>query len=138
MYLKYKDDIAGKRIGIKGLSANALHCINVPLPPLEEQHRIVAKIEKLLPYVDRYAASYEKLEKFNAKFPEDMKKSILQYAIQGKLVEQLPEEGNAEELYQQIQEEKQKLIKEKFRKVNRWLKLQRMKKRLIFRRVESG
>ena len=44
MYLKYKDDIAGKRIGIKGLSANALHCINVPLPPLEEQHQIVAKI----------------------------------------------------------------------------------------------
>ena len=84
----------------------------LPLPPLEEQHRIVAKIEALLPYVDRYAASYEKLEKFNAKFPEDMKKSILQYAIQGKLVEQRPEEGTAEELYQQIQKEKQKLIKE--------------------------
>ncbi len=74
----------------------------MPLPPLEEQHRIVAKIEELLPFVDRYAASYEKLEQFNAKFPEDMKKSILQYAIQGKLVEQRPEEGTAEELYQQI------------------------------------
>ena len=73
-----------------------------PLPPLEEQHRIVAKIEELLPYVDRYAEAYEKLEKFNAKFPEDMKKSILQYAIQGKLVEQRPEEGTAEELYQRI------------------------------------
>lgn len=84
----------------------------VPLPPLEEQHRIVAKIEELLPYVDRYAEAYEKLEQFNAKFPEDMKKSILQYAIQGKLVEQRPEEGTAEELYQQIQDEKQKLIKE--------------------------
>ena len=83
-----------------------------PLPPLEEQHRIVAKIEELLPYVDRYAESYEKLEQFNAKFPEDMKKSILQYAIQGKLVEQRSEEGTAEELYQQIQEEKQELIKE--------------------------
>lgn len=80
----------------------------IPLPPLEEQQRIVAKIEELLPFVDRYAASYEKLEQFNAKFPEDMKKSILQYAIQGKLVEQRPEEGTAEELYQQIQEEKQK------------------------------
>lgn len=74
----------------------------IPLPPLAEQHRIVAKIEELLPLVDRYAASYEKLEQFNAKFPEDMKKSILQYAIQGKLVEQRPEEGTAEELYQQI------------------------------------
>ncbi len=86
--------------------------IVIPLPPLEEQHRIVAKIEELLPYVDRYAEAYEKLEQFNAKFPEDMKKSILQYAIQGKLVEQRPEEGTAEELYQQIREEKNKLIKE--------------------------
>jgi type I restriction enzyme S subunit len=83
----------------------------IPLPPLAEQKRIVAKIEELLPLVDRYAASYEKLEQFNAKFPEDMKKSILQYAIQGKLVEQRPEEGTAEELYRQIQVEKQKLIK---------------------------
>jgi len=86
--------------------------IMFPLPPLEEQHRIVAKIEALLLYVDRYAAAYEKLEQFNAKFPEDMKKSILQYAIQGKLVEQRPEEGTGKELYRQIQAEKQRLIKE--------------------------
>lgn len=84
----------------------------IPLPPLAEQHRIVAKIEEILPLVDRYAAAYEKLERFNAKFPEDMKKSILQYAIQGKLVEQRSEEGTGEELYQQIQEEKKRLIKE--------------------------
>ena len=84
----------------------------IPVPPLAEQHRIVAKIEELLPYVDRYAAAYEKLEQFNAKFPEDMKKSILQYAIQGKLVEQRAEEGTGEELYRQIQYEKQRLIKE--------------------------
>ena len=84
----------------------------LPLPPLAEQKRIVAKIEELLPYVDCYAAAYEKLEQFNAKFPEDMKKSILQYAIQGKLVEQRPEEGTGEELYQQIQTEKQRLTKE--------------------------
>ena len=84
----------------------------IPLPPAGEQRRIVAKIEELLPYVDRYAAAYEKLEQFNAKFPEDMKKSILQYAIQGKLVEQRPEEGTAEELYQQIQTEKKRLTKE--------------------------
>lgn len=83
-----------------------------PLPPLPEQKRIITKIEELLPYVDRYAAAYEKLEQFNAKFPEDMKKSILQYAIQGKLVEQRPEEGTGEELYRQIQTEKQGLIKE--------------------------
>lgn len=84
----------------------------IPLPPLAEQKRIVAKIEELLPYIDRYVAAYEKLERFNAKFPEDMKKSILQYAIQGKLVEQRPEEGTGEELYQQIQEEKKRLVKE--------------------------
>lgn len=83
-----------------------------PIPPLSEQKRIVAKIEELLAYVDRYAAAYEKLEQFNAKFPEDMKKSILQYAIQGKLVEQRAEEGTGEELYRQIQYEKQRLIKE--------------------------
>jgi type I restriction enzyme S subunit len=84
----------------------------IALPPFAEQERIVAKIEELLPYVDRYAVAYEKLEQFNAKFPEDMKKSILQYAIQGKLVEQRPEEGTGEELYHQIQAEKQRLIKE--------------------------
>ena len=84
----------------------------IPLPSLTEQKRIVAKIEELLPYVERYAEAYETLEQFNARFPEDMKKSILQYAIQGKLVEQRAEEGTGEELYRQIQAEKQRLIKD--------------------------
>ncbi len=83
-----------------------------PLPPLAEQKRIVAKIEELLPLVDRYEKAWTKLEDFNHRFPEDMKKSILQQAIQGKLVEQRPEEGTAQELYEQIQAEKQRLIKE--------------------------
>ena len=94
------------------LAAKSLEQFLLPLPPLAEQQRIVTKIEELLPHVDRYAAAYEKLKQFNAKFPEDMKKSILQYAIQGKLVEQRPEEGTGEELYRQIQTEKQRLIKE--------------------------
>ena len=97
---------------IGGVSIKKLKDLPIPVPTVSEQKAIVAKIEELLPYVDRYAEAYEKLEQFNAKFPEDMKKSILQYAIQGKLVEQRPEEGTAEELYQQIQEEKQRLIKE--------------------------
>ena len=84
----------------------------MPLPPLAEQKRIVAKIEELLPLVDRYEQAWTKLEDFNRRFPEDMKKSILQQAIQGKLVEQRPEEGTAQELYEQIQAEKQRLIKE--------------------------
>lgn len=83
----------------------------IPLPPLAEQQRIVAKIEELLPYIDRYEKAWNRLEEFNKRFPADMQKSILQMAIQGKLVEQRPEEGTAEELYKQIQEEKKKLIK---------------------------
>ena len=94
------------------VSGKKIYPMLFPLPPFAEQKRIVAKIEELLPYVDRYAAAYEKMEQLNAKFPEDMKKSILQYAIQGKLVEQSPEEGTGEELYRQIQIEKQRLIKE--------------------------
>ncbi len=83
----------------------------VPIPPLEEQKRIVAKIEEILPYIDQYDKAYTKLETFNKKFPEDMKKSILQMAMQGKLVEQRPEEGTADELYEQIVAEKAQLIK---------------------------
>ncbi len=105
--------IGGKGIGIKGLSTNAIHIIKIPLPPLEEQKRIVAKIEALLPQIDRYEKAWNKLEEFNKRFPEDMQKSILQYAVQGKLVEQRAEEGTAEELYKKIQAEKQKLIAEK-------------------------
>ncbi len=98
---------------IKGKTLNDTSISNlfVPLPPLAEQKRIVAKIEELLPLVDRYEQAWSKLEDFNRRFPEDMKKSILQQAIQGKLVEQRPEEGTAQKLYAQIQAEKQRLIK---------------------------
>lgn len=99
---------------IKGKTLNDASISNllIPLPPLSEQKRIVAKIEELLPLVDRYEAAWTRLEDFNRRFPEDMKKSILQHAIQGKLVEQRPEEGTAQELYEQIQAEKRRLIKE--------------------------
>ena len=83
----------------------------VPLPPLAEQKRIVAKIEELLPLIDRYEEAWTKLEAFSKRFPGDMQKSLLQMAIQGKLVEQRPKEGTAEELYAQIQAKKQDLIK---------------------------
>ena len=87
--------------------------VNFPIaiPPLAEQQRIVAKLEEILPLIDRYEAAWNKLEEFNKRFPVDMQKSILQMAIQGKLVEQRPEEGTGEELFQQIQTEKQTLIK---------------------------
>ncbi|MGI6556222.1 MAG: restriction endonuclease subunit S [Pseudoramibacter sp.] len=82
------------------------------LPPLSEQKRIVAKLEEIQPLLDRYEKAYNRLEIYNQKFPENLKKSILQYAVEGKLVEQRPEEGTGEELFKQIQAEKKKLIKE--------------------------
>ncbi len=93
------------------LPASIVQKILFPIPPLYEQKRIVAKIKELLPLVECYGEAWTKLEAFNKKFPDDMKKSILQQAIQGKLVEQRPEDGTGEELYKQIQAEKQKLIK---------------------------
>lgn len=97
---------------IPGIERNNVLNLCIPVPPFEEQHRIVAKIEEILPYIDQYDKVYTKLETFNKKFPEDMKKSILQMAMQGKLVEQRPEEGTADELYGQIVAEKAQLIKD--------------------------
>ena len=98
---------------IKGRTLNDTSICNLllPLPPLAEQKRIVAKIEELLPHIDRYGQAWSKLEDFNKRFPTDIQKSILQMAIQGKLVEQRPEEGTGEELHKQIQSEKQRLVK---------------------------
>ena len=96
---------------IPGIDRKTMLFRPIPLPPLAEQKRIVAKIEELLPLIDRYEKAWSKLEDFNKRFPVDMQKSLLQMAIQGKLVEQRPEEGTGEELYRQIQAEKQCLVK---------------------------
>lgn len=74
----------------------------IPLPPLAEQKRIVAKLQGILPLIDRYEAAWNKLEAFNKRFPGDMQKSILQLAIQGKLVEQRPDEGTGEDLFKKL------------------------------------
>ncbi len=100
-----------KGVAYPAISDTKLYNAWLPLPPLAEQKRIVAKIEELLPLIDRYEKAWGKLEDFNRRFPVDMQKSLLQMAIQGKLVEQRPEEGTGEELYKQIQTEKQRLIK---------------------------
>ena len=91
-----------KGVAYPAINDDRLYRAVIAFPPLGEQKRIVAKIEALLPYIDRYEQAWSKLEQFNSRFPEDMKKSLLQYAIQGKLVEQRPEEGTAEELFAQI------------------------------------
>ena len=108
---KFTGKLRGRGVGIQGLSNEAIHQVICPLPPLAEQKRIVSKLGEILPLIDRYEAAWNKLEEFNKRFPGDMQKSILQLAIQGKLVEQRPEEGTGEELFQQIQAEKQALIK---------------------------
>lgn len=110
VYYQFCNKVSGAVVN--NLNSDKVRETMVPLPPLEEQHRIVSKIEEILPYIDQYDKAYTKLEAFNKKFPEDMKKSILQMAMQGKLVEQRPEEGTADELYEQIVAEKAKLIKE--------------------------
>ena len=83
-----------------------------PLPPLAEQERIVGKIGLVMPIIDKYSKSQELLDKMNVELNECLKKSVLQEAIQGKLVPQIAEEGTAQELLEQIKAEKQKLVKE--------------------------
>ena len=83
-----------------------------PLPPIEEQRRIANKIAEVLPMVDRYGTAQTKLDNLNVELKNILKKSILQEAIQGKLVPQIVEEGTAQELLEQIKQEKQKFVKE--------------------------
>ncbi|WP_279133331.1 restriction endonuclease subunit S [Megasphaera elsdenii] len=85
----------------------------IPLPPIAEQHRIVARIEELQPDIDAYDKAQTELRTIEQRFPDDMKKSLLQYAIEGKLVPQRKEEGTARDLLAEIRAEKEKLIKEK-------------------------
>ena len=100
-----------KGVAYPAINDDRLYRALIAIPPLAEQKRIVAKIEELLPLIERYEKAWSRLEDFNKRFPGDMQKSILQMAIQGELVEQRPEEGTGEELYKQIQAEKQTLIK---------------------------
>lgn len=105
--------VSQKKItAIPNLTLEIISDCCIPLPPLAEQHRIVYKIKELMPFVDNYAISFAELEKLNRDFPDMVKKSILQMAVEGKLVEQRPEEGTGEELFRKIQEEKAKLVKE--------------------------
>ena len=106
--------VNGETYGIKMPRAGTDTMISllVPLPPINEQHRIVAKIEALLPYIERYGKAEEHLTTLNTTFPEALKKSILQEAVQGKLVPQNPDDEPASVLLERIRAEKQALIKQ--------------------------
>jgi len=84
----------------------------IPIPPIEEQNRIVTKIKELSPYIEKYSKAQEHLDVWNVAIKEILQKSILQEAIQGKLVPQIAEEGTAQELLEHVKAEKQKLVKE--------------------------
>lgn len=95
------------------ISNNKLSEIALPIPPLAEQYRIVAKVEELQPDIDAYDKAQTKLQAIEQHFPDAMKKSLLQYAIEGKLVPQSKEEGTAKDLLAKIRAEKARLVKEK-------------------------
>lgn len=111
----YVDDyINSATFGVKmpRVSTETMTSLLVPLPPLSEQFRIDIKAKELMPYIDEYGKAQDKLNKLNEELSYIIRKSILQEAIQGKLVPQIAEEGTAQELLEQIKTEKQKLVKE--------------------------
>lgn len=111
----YVDDyINSVTFGVKmpRVSTETMTSLLVPLPPLSEQFRIDTKTKELMPYIDGYGKAQNKLNKLNEELSNTIRKSILQEAIQGKLVPQIGEEGTAKELLEQIKAEKQQLVKE--------------------------
>ncbi|MGT2666662.1 restriction endonuclease subunit S [Streptococcus rifensis] len=99
-------------VGNKNLVLQTIKKFLIPIPPLAEQKRIVEQIELALAKVDEYAESYNRLQKLDKEFPDKLKKSILQYAMQGKLVEQDPNDEPVEVLLEKIRVEKQRLFAE--------------------------
>ena len=106
-----EDNLAGST-NQKELYIGILQKSLIPLPPFAEQQRIVEKIEKLIPHIEHYGKAQTELDTLNKNIKEQLKKSVLQYAIEGKLVPQYEAEGTAEVLLEQIQKEKQKLYEE--------------------------
>ena len=105
-------DKKSKGMTIKHLVQSALNAIYFPLPPIQEQQRIVNKFQSLIPILEQYNTSEIKLSNLNISFPDLLKKSILQEAVQGKLVPQDPNDEPASVLLERIRAEKQKLIAE--------------------------
>ena len=120
LYIKVFLDSPVFRCQLEGVKTETINQITqemlknqlVPLPPLSEQEKIVAKIEELIPLIDEYDTKESKISALNTAFPEQLKKSILQEAVQGKLVLQDPSDEPASVLLERIRDEKAKLIKE--------------------------
>ena len=110
--LKESNSLVSVGTAMPGLSANRLKGLILPFPPLSEQKRIVAKLVEILPLVEKYGKVQSCLDELNTVVSDKLKKSVLQEAIQGKLVPQIAEEGTAQELLEQIKQKKQKLVKE--------------------------
>lgn len=100
-----------KGAALQQINIEDLKKLLIPLPPLSEQHRIVEKIEELMPLVEEYDKAQSELDKLNESLPEQLKKSILQQAIMGKLVPQDPNDEPASELLKRIHKEKENLVK---------------------------
>ena len=110
--LKESNNLSSVGTAMPGLSTNRLKGLLLPFPPLPEQNKIVTKLGELLPQVEKYSKVQNCLDELNVTINDKLKKSILQEAIQGKLVPQIAEEGTAQELLEQIKLEKQKLVKD--------------------------
>jgi type I restriction enzyme S subunit len=110
IHMAFANTVAGAVV--KNLNSDKVRIIEVPLPPVVEQKRIVECIEKLLTEIESLKNDETRLEELQKSFPKKMKNAILQYAIQGKLTQQLPEDGDARDLLKEIQKEKARLIKE--------------------------
>lgn len=111
-YAKQQLNIYANGAAQPNLAAKDIEKYFIPLPPLAEQKRIVAKLEQVLPLADEYGAAQEQLDKLNKELPEALKKSILQQAIQGKLVPQNSKDEPASVLLAKIRKEKESLVKQ--------------------------
>ena len=110
--LKESNNLASVGTAMPGLSANRLKGLLLPFPPLSEQKRIVTKLGELLPQIEKFNVVQNQQDGLNRTIKESLKKSILQEAIQGRLVSQIALEGTAEQLLEEIEAEKKRLVKE--------------------------
>ena len=108
----YSTNCSGTSSSMKNISRDVIYNLPIPLPPLAEQQRIVARLEELLPDVEAYGTAQERLTAMESSFPQQLRKSLLQEAIQGRLVPQDPTDESADVLLQRIRAEKEQLIKE--------------------------